>query len=155
MFAPILDLTRMDDVDEFAHNVAINTSSTLNPKERLGNHVAIVQGITVHDTDVLEPEPARKGGLVRSDTVRIFGSYTIRLACLNRFSNTLSALQPNLFRHQPHGGPSSASTSSLKRRDRQQKLLSLTVGIEKSDVQIAMSPHSKVCDINYLHRVMH
>ncbi len=44
-------------------------------QEKLGHHVAPVQGITVHDTDVLEPEPARKGGLVRPDTVRIFDSY--------------------------------------------------------------------------------
>lgn len=28
-----------------------------------------VQGITVHDSDVLEPEPARPGGLMRRDTV--------------------------------------------------------------------------------------
>jgi pre-mRNA-splicing factor ATP-dependent RNA helicase DHX38/PRP16 len=40
-------------------------------QEKLGHHVAPVQGITVHDTDVLEPEPVRKGGLVRPDTVRI------------------------------------------------------------------------------------
>lgn len=39
-------------------------------QEKLGHHVAPVQGIMVHDTDVLEPEPARKGGLVRPDTVR-------------------------------------------------------------------------------------
>ena len=29
-----------------------------------------IAGIVVHDSDVLEPEPIRKGGLVRSDTVR-------------------------------------------------------------------------------------
>lgn len=29
-----------------------------------------VQGITVHDSDVLEPPPARPGGLMRPDTVR-------------------------------------------------------------------------------------
>ena len=28
-----------------------------------------VAGIVVHDSEVLEPEPARKGGLVRQDTV--------------------------------------------------------------------------------------
>lgn len=28
-----------------------------------------VQGITVHDSDVLEPEPARPGGLMRRETV--------------------------------------------------------------------------------------
>lgn len=31
-----------------------------------------VQGITVHDSDVLEPEPARPGGLMRKDTVLTF-----------------------------------------------------------------------------------
>jgi pre-mRNA-splicing factor ATP-dependent RNA helicase DHX38/PRP16 len=29
-----------------------------------------VEGITVHDSDVLEPEPQRPGGLMRQDTVR-------------------------------------------------------------------------------------
>lgn len=29
-----------------------------------------VPGITVHDSDVLEPEPARPGGLMRKETVR-------------------------------------------------------------------------------------
>lgn len=29
-----------------------------------------VKGITVHDSEVLEPEPVRQGGLVRKDTVR-------------------------------------------------------------------------------------
>ena len=28
-----------------------------------------VQGITVHDSDVLQPEPARPGGLTRKDVV--------------------------------------------------------------------------------------
>ena len=86
-------------------------------QEKLGHLVAPVQGITVHDTDVLEPEPARKGGLVRPDTVRTLAHISTRCTRLNRFSNTLSALQPNLFRHQPPGDPFSASTSSLKRKD--------------------------------------
>lgn len=30
-----------------------------------------VEGITVHDSEVLEPEPVRTGGLMRKDTVRI------------------------------------------------------------------------------------
>lgn len=29
-----------------------------------------VEGITVHDSEVLEPEPVREGGLMRKDTVR-------------------------------------------------------------------------------------
>lgn len=28
-----------------------------------------VEGITVHDSEVLEPEPIREGGLMRKDTV--------------------------------------------------------------------------------------
>lgn len=74
----------MEDADEFTHNVAINTSkviNSLNSKEKLGHHVAPVQAITVHDTDVLEPEPARKGGLVRPDTVRILPCISTRPAC--------------------------------------------------------------------------
>ena len=51
-------------------------------QEKLGHHVAPVQGITVHDTDVLEPEPARKGGLVRPATVYIFGCIFTRFTCL-------------------------------------------------------------------------
>lgn len=30
-----------------------------------------VEGITVHDSEVLEPEPVRAGGLMRKDTVRM------------------------------------------------------------------------------------
>jgi len=30
-----------------------------------------VEGITVHDSEVLEPDPIRPGGLMRSDTVRL------------------------------------------------------------------------------------
>jgi len=86
-------------------------------QEKLGHRVAPVQGITVHDTDVLEPEPARKGGLVRPDTVRTLSHISTRCTRLNRFSNTLSVLQLDPFRHQPHGDPFSASTSSLKRKD--------------------------------------
>ena len=36
-----------------------------------------VQGIVVHDSDVLEPEPARQGGLMRMDAV----STLVPLAC--------------------------------------------------------------------------
>jgi hypothetical protein len=85
-------------------------------QEKLGHHVAPIQGITVHDTDVLEPEPARKGGLVRPDTVRTLAHIFTRCTRLKRLSNTFSVLQPNLYRHQPHGGPFSASTSSPKRK---------------------------------------
>jgi len=48
----------------------------------------------VHDTDVLEPEPARQGGLVRPDTVRTLAHISTRGTRLNRFSNTPSVLQP-------------------------------------------------------------
>ena len=77
-------------------------------QEKLGHHVAPIQGITVHDTDVLEPEPARKGGLVRPDTVRTFSHVLTRCTCLKPFSNTLFVLWPNLFPYQPHGDLSSA-----------------------------------------------
>ena len=77
-------------------------------QDKLGHHVAPVQGITVHDTDVLEPEPARKGGLVRPDTVRIFARVFTRFTCLKPFSNTPSVLRPSLFHHQPRGDLSSA-----------------------------------------------
>lgn len=77
-------------------------------QENIGHHVAPVQGITVHDTDVLEPEPARKGGLVRPDTVRILTRVFTRFTCLQPFSNTPSVLQLNLFNHPPHGDLCSA-----------------------------------------------
>ena len=76
-------------------------------QEQLGHHVAPVQGITVRDTNVPEPEPARKGGLVRPDTVYIFGCVFTR-SLLKASSNTPSVLQLNLFNHQPHGDLSSA-----------------------------------------------
>lgn len=124
-------------------------------QERLGHHVAPVQGITVHDTDVLEPEPARKGGLVRPDTVRTLARIFTRFACLHPFSNTLSALRPNRFRHQPHGDPFSALTSSPKRKDQQQKPLSLMIETEKGHGQTARSLNSRVCSIKYSHLVMY
>ena len=37
-----------------------------------GNVAQPVQGIVVHDSDVLEPEPVRQGGLMRKDAVSIF-----------------------------------------------------------------------------------
>ena len=70
-------------------------------QEKMGHYVALVQGITVHDTDVLEPEPVRKGGLVRPDTVRILAHVFTRSTCLKIFSNILSVLRPNQFHHQP------------------------------------------------------
>ena len=146
-----LDPAVMDDLVKFTHNVAINNSTvmnSLNPTEKLGQHVAPVQGITVHDTDVLEPEPPRKGGLVRPETVRILACILTRVACLNRFSNTPSAHQPNRFRHQPHEDLSSVSTSSLKKRDQLLKLHYLMLETEKGDVQTARSLYSKVCGIN-------
>jgi len=39
--------------------------------EEAGLPAQPVQGITVHDSDVLEPEPVRQGGLMRSDAVRL------------------------------------------------------------------------------------
>jgi hypothetical protein len=122
-------------------------------QEKLGHHVAPIQGITVHDTDVLEPEPARKGGLVRPDTVRTLDRMFTRCTCLKRFSNTLSVLQPNLFRHQPHGDPSSDSTSSLKRKDQQQKPLSLITETEKDNAQTARSLNSRVRSIRHSHLI--
>jgi len=35
-----------------------------------------VEGITVHDSEVLEPEPIREGGLMRKDTVRTSCNWT-------------------------------------------------------------------------------
>jgi hypothetical protein len=32
--------------------------------------IAAVEGIIVHDSEILEPEPVRQGGLVRDDKVR-------------------------------------------------------------------------------------
>ena len=36
----------------------------------MGNLLQPTHGITVQDTDVLQPEPIRQGGLVRKDAVR-------------------------------------------------------------------------------------
>ena len=49
-----------------------------------------VVGITVHDSDVLQPETMRQGGLVRQDTVRFFFVYTQRWVSPRYFSNTRS-----------------------------------------------------------------
>jgi len=38
----------------------------------MGNLLQLTHGITVQDTDVLQPEPIRQGGLVRKDVVRPF-----------------------------------------------------------------------------------
>ena len=38
-------------------------------QEATGSAVQIVAGITVHDSDILEPEPIRQGGLLRKDAV--------------------------------------------------------------------------------------
>ena len=39
-------------------------------QEASGHVPQPVQGITVHDSEVLEPEPVRQGGLMRKDSVR-------------------------------------------------------------------------------------
>lgn len=39
-----------------------------------------VEGITVHDSEVLEPEPIRQGGLMREDTVRSFALPWFRIS---------------------------------------------------------------------------
>jgi len=39
-------------------------------QEAMGNLLQPTHGITVQDTDVLQPEPIRQGGLVRKDAVR-------------------------------------------------------------------------------------
>ena len=41
-------------------------------QEETGVSPQPIQGITVHDSDVLQPEPPRPGGLVRKDIVRYF-----------------------------------------------------------------------------------
>lgn len=39
--------------------------------EQAGLPAQPVQGIIVHDSDVLEPDPVRQGGLMRTDAVRL------------------------------------------------------------------------------------
>ena len=41
-------------------------------QEATGHAPQPVQGIVVHDSDVLEPEPVRQGGLMRKDAVSCF-----------------------------------------------------------------------------------
>jgi len=57
-----------------------------------------VEGITVHDSEVLEPDPIRQGGLVRSDTVCLFELCTlVCLLMINRdilFVSLQSQLNP-------------------------------------------------------------
>ena len=44
-----------------------------------GKGPQLMEGMTVHDSEVLEPEPIRKGGLILSDQVCYFSSdFTIR-----------------------------------------------------------------------------
>ena len=40
-------------------------------QEATGNAPSPVQGIVVHDSDVLQPEPVRQGGLMRKDAVSL------------------------------------------------------------------------------------
>ncbi|KAI0638802.1 P-loop containing nucleoside triphosphate hydrolase protein [Trametes polyzona] len=49
-------------------------------QEAAGNEAQPVQGIVVHDSDVLEPEPVRQGGLVRKDARHTFKQPTKPLA---------------------------------------------------------------------------
>lgn len=54
-------------------------------QEATGHAPEPVQGITVHDSEVLEPEPERQGGLFRTDAVsqrRYFYIYWIELTLL-------------------------------------------------------------------------
>lgn len=44
-------------------------------QEAAGNPSQPVQGIVVHDSDVLEPEPVRQGGLMRKDAVSAQAAY--------------------------------------------------------------------------------
>lgn len=41
-------------------------------QEASGHVPKPVEGITVHDSEVLEPDPVRQGGLMRNDAVSVF-----------------------------------------------------------------------------------
>lgn len=72
-----------------------------------------VEGITVHDSDVLEPAPARPGGLMRLDTVRATAhsiSKTLIIAC----SDILSDNQRN-SNHLHRAPQYSVSIGSLRK----------------------------------------
>lgn len=47
----------------------------------MGNLLQPSHGIVVQDTDVLQPEPIRQGGLVRKDAVRPVPANTPVLTC--------------------------------------------------------------------------
>lgn len=67
-----------------------------------------VHGITVHDSEVLEPEPIRAGGLMRSDTVRSFLSVCRDLRLyIKLYRDMHSDNQPNLSSLQRHAVRSS------------------------------------------------
>ena len=47
----------------------------------MGNLLQPTHGIVVQDTDVLQPEPIRQGGLVRKDVVRLVPANPSVLTC--------------------------------------------------------------------------
>lgn len=50
-------------------------------KQEATGHIAKpVEGITITDSDVLEPEPVREGGLMRRDAVRMCIALAFRVA---------------------------------------------------------------------------
>lgn len=57
-------------------------------EEATGVTAQPVQGITVHDSDVLEPEPVRPGGLVRNDTVRLHHALNFHIKLTPRQRHT-------------------------------------------------------------------
>lgn len=66
-----------------------------------GHVPQLMEGITVHDTDVLEPEPQGPGGLMsRPDAVSSDSIFTYLSLSKSKCSVTISEHQSNLWSHR-------------------------------------------------------
>ena len=75
-------------------------------QEAAGNEAQPVQGIVVHDSDVLEPEPVRQGGLVRKDAVSNYLGYeqfcSRGLVRMRAVCRGIHSSSPRNLWHRPH-----------------------------------------------------
>ena len=86
----------------------IHAEITSHEQQTASGHVPQpVQGIIVHDSEVLEPEPVRAGGLMRKDAVR-YGSQRLRSVTLTIVLSSAAHLQAareaNRTTNSPHVG---------------------------------------------------
>ena len=85
-------------------------------QEAMGHLLQPSHGIVIQDTDVLQPEPIRQGGLVRKDIVRPFrkhpGAHTLMRSKQHMFKQPAKPLEP------PTSRPSVLGLDRLAREKR-------------------------------------